>query len=173
VQVAFCKQTLKPGFHLIGSRVETGRFQAMGQLHSPCTPPHYGIVPAILVVVHHPSRHDPRHFIRRQVPVDHLTGGENGSQRGVVGVPRDHLRGVGCGYHFSPRTLFCTSPNTALLMTAGMVYVTNLAPGSELATTLPRRSRARPLPCAAAASAAAPRRASPIPAAQTWRPSAR
>jgi hypothetical protein len=26
------KQTLKPGFHVIGSRVETGRFQAMGHI---------------------------------------------------------------------------------------------------------------------------------------------
>jgi hypothetical protein len=31
------KQTLKPGFHFIGPRVETRRFQAMGQLHSACT----------------------------------------------------------------------------------------------------------------------------------------
>jgi hypothetical protein len=33
-------QTLKPGFHLIGARVETRRFQAaMGQLDSTCTAP--------------------------------------------------------------------------------------------------------------------------------------
>jgi hypothetical protein len=32
--VAFERQTLKPGYHLIGSGVETGRFQAMGQLLS-------------------------------------------------------------------------------------------------------------------------------------------
>jgi hypothetical protein len=32
-----CKQSLKPGFHFIGSRVETSRFQAQGQLHSTCT----------------------------------------------------------------------------------------------------------------------------------------
>jgi hypothetical protein len=30
---------LKPGFHLIGSMVETRRFQAMGQLDSTCTAP--------------------------------------------------------------------------------------------------------------------------------------
>jgi hypothetical protein len=33
VQVEFEKQTLKPVSHLIGSMVETRRFQAMGQLH--------------------------------------------------------------------------------------------------------------------------------------------
>ena len=33
----FGKKTLKPGFHIIGSRVETRRFQAMGQLHSSFT----------------------------------------------------------------------------------------------------------------------------------------
>jgi hypothetical protein len=33
------KQILKPGNHLIGSRVETRRFQAMGQLYSTCTAP--------------------------------------------------------------------------------------------------------------------------------------
>ncbi len=32
VQVAFESKGLKPGFHFIGSRVETRRFQAMGQL---------------------------------------------------------------------------------------------------------------------------------------------
>ena len=37
VQVAF---TLKPFFHLIGSRVETRRFQAVGSLDSTCTQPH-------------------------------------------------------------------------------------------------------------------------------------
>jgi hypothetical protein len=34
-----CKQTLKPVFHFTGSRVETGRFQAMSQLDSSCTAP--------------------------------------------------------------------------------------------------------------------------------------
>jgi hypothetical protein len=33
------KQTLKPGYHISGSRVETGRFQAVGRLHSTCTAP--------------------------------------------------------------------------------------------------------------------------------------
>jgi hypothetical protein len=33
------KRTLKPVFHSIGSRVETGWFQAMGQLDSTCTAP--------------------------------------------------------------------------------------------------------------------------------------
>jgi hypothetical protein len=32
VQVAFERQALKPGIHLTGSRVQTRRFQAMGQL---------------------------------------------------------------------------------------------------------------------------------------------
>ena len=34
------KYTLKPGYHISGARVETRRFQAMGQLlHSSCTSP--------------------------------------------------------------------------------------------------------------------------------------
>jgi hypothetical protein len=37
---------LKAGFHFIGStRVETGRFQAMGQLDSSCTAPPLDVVP--------------------------------------------------------------------------------------------------------------------------------
>jgi hypothetical protein len=39
VQVAFERQTLKPGFHLIGARVETRRLSAMGQGESTCTKP--------------------------------------------------------------------------------------------------------------------------------------
>jgi hypothetical protein len=41
VQVEFEKHNFKPLFlkHLIGSRVETRRFRAMGQLNSTCTVP--------------------------------------------------------------------------------------------------------------------------------------
>jgi hypothetical protein len=39
VQVEFKSQTLKPVFHFIGSRLETRRFQAMGQLDSTFTAP--------------------------------------------------------------------------------------------------------------------------------------
>jgi hypothetical protein len=39
VQVEFESKGLKPVSHLIGSRVETRRFQAMGQLDSTCTAP--------------------------------------------------------------------------------------------------------------------------------------
>jgi hypothetical protein len=39
VQVEFESKRLKPGFHFIGSRVETRRFQAMGQLKSTCYSP--------------------------------------------------------------------------------------------------------------------------------------
>jgi hypothetical protein len=39
VQVAFESKGLKPVFHFTGARVETGRFQAMGQPHSSCTAP--------------------------------------------------------------------------------------------------------------------------------------
>jgi hypothetical protein len=54
VQAGIRKERLyKPGFHLIGSRletsfsldrfkVETGCFRAVGQLHSPCTAPRLG-----------------------------------------------------------------------------------------------------------------------------------
>jgi hypothetical protein len=37
LQVAFESKGLKPGYHISGSRVETRRFQAMGQLHPTCT----------------------------------------------------------------------------------------------------------------------------------------
>jgi hypothetical protein len=38
----FGKQTLKPGFHFIGSRAETRRFQAMGSTGvNGCTSPHH------------------------------------------------------------------------------------------------------------------------------------
>jgi hypothetical protein len=39
VQVESERKTLKPEYHFSGSRFETGRFQAMGQLRSTCTPP--------------------------------------------------------------------------------------------------------------------------------------
>jgi hypothetical protein len=39
VQVKFESKGLKPGYHFIGSWVETRRFQAMGQLDSTCTAP--------------------------------------------------------------------------------------------------------------------------------------
>ena len=43
LQVAFEKsKVLKPISHLIGSRLETGWFQAMGQLDSTCTAPPRG-----------------------------------------------------------------------------------------------------------------------------------
>ena len=38
-QVEFERQSLKPGGHFIGSRVETGRFQAMGKLDSQLAQP--------------------------------------------------------------------------------------------------------------------------------------
>jgi hypothetical protein len=51
-----CKHTLRPVYHLIGWRVETRRFQAMGQLDSTCTaPPGSGVrshccgVPGVVV----------------------------------------------------------------------------------------------------------------------------
>jgi hypothetical protein len=42
VHVAFESKSLKPVSHLKGSRVETGRFQAVGQLNSTRTQPHHG-----------------------------------------------------------------------------------------------------------------------------------
>jgi hypothetical protein len=39
VQIAFERKGLKPGFHVTLSRVETRRFQAMGQLSSTCSAP--------------------------------------------------------------------------------------------------------------------------------------
>ena len=39
VRVEFESKGLKAGFHLIGSKVEIMRFQAVGQLHSTCTAP--------------------------------------------------------------------------------------------------------------------------------------
>jgi hypothetical protein len=50
-QDAFEKQTLKPGFHFIGARVETRRCQTMGQLDPTCTtctsPCHLVVVDAV------------------------------------------------------------------------------------------------------------------------------
>jgi hypothetical protein len=37
--VACERQTLKPGYHFVGSRVETGRIQGMGQVDSTCVQP--------------------------------------------------------------------------------------------------------------------------------------
>jgi hypothetical protein len=46
LQLAFESTGLKPGFHFIGGRVETGRFQAVGQLDSTRTaPPRWGPTP--------------------------------------------------------------------------------------------------------------------------------
>jgi hypothetical protein len=51
VQVAFESKGLKPVSHLIGLRVETRRFQAMGKLDSPCTaPPVPDVVHGVVVV---------------------------------------------------------------------------------------------------------------------------
>jgi hypothetical protein len=52
---------LKPGFHFIGSRVETKRFEAMGKLHSQLVQPHHS----------REERHDgsrPRVSVQRQRP---------------------------------------------------------------------------------------------------------
>jgi hypothetical protein len=40
VRVECESKALKPGYRLIGPRVETGRFHATGQLDSTCTQPH-------------------------------------------------------------------------------------------------------------------------------------
>jgi hypothetical protein len=39
VQVEFERQTLKPGYYLIGNHLKPGAFKLMGQLDSTCTAP--------------------------------------------------------------------------------------------------------------------------------------
>jgi hypothetical protein len=111
-QVAFGNQTLKPVFHFVGSRLETRRFQAMGQLDSRiCAAP--------------PRRRRawtwwqrawrrtlyPRSWRRRRIPRVGL----------VAGVQYQ------VGYHFSLTTLLLQSKHGHQLMTASasMVRVIN------------------------------------------------
>jgi hypothetical protein len=47
--------TLKPGFHVMGSRVETRPFQAMVQVNSTCTAPPYGAPTLVNAVVPSPG----------------------------------------------------------------------------------------------------------------------
>jgi hypothetical protein len=67
VQVEFGKQILQPGFDFIGSRFETRRFQAMGQLNSTCTAPTGPLRP---VGPHRERGHRPD-VLHQVVPVHH------------------------------------------------------------------------------------------------------
>jgi hypothetical protein len=64
VQVEFARHNLKPGDQFIGSRVETKRLQAMGQVDSTCTaPPHFRPVVQVL----HPDAHRRARDVAAQV----------------------------------------------------------------------------------------------------------
>jgi hypothetical protein len=83
----------------MGSRVETRRFQAMGQNWIQVVPPH--------------------HVLVRVAPA---------VRQAVRAEPRGQGR---AGLHFSRYVIFCAGQNTVLLMTAGVVRVTNrVTPGS-------------------------------------------